>query len=225
MSDDLVSVVIPVWNGARFLDATLASVFEQDYRPIEVIVVDDGSTDETPAVLARWPEVIVVRQANAGVAVARNTGIGRARGAFVALQDADDLWAPDKLSLQIAHLAAHPEHGFVAALVQSFLEPGVERPAWVSDVQLGEARVGGMGNLLVRAEVFARVGLFDARDPTDIDWSMRAQEAGVAAGVVAKVLLFRRVHDDNLSGRLDGVRIRMAGLRAAIARKRSGPPE
>jgi len=159
------------------------------------------------------------------VAAARNAGIARARGAFVALQDADDLWAPDKLSLQVAYLLAHPEHGYVVAQVQSFLEPGVERPAWVSDAQLGLARIGGIGNLVVRAEVFARVGPFDARDPSDLDWSMRAQEAGVTPGVVPKVLLFRRVHDANLSGGVDGSRMRLAGLRAAIARKRGGPGE
>ncbi len=219
----LVSVVIPVYNGARFLDEALRSVFAQDYAPIEVIVVDDGSTDDTPAVLARWGErVIVMRQPNAGVASARNAGIRRATGAFVALQDADDLWAPDKLSLQVAHLAAHPEHGFVVAQVQTFLGDGFERPDWVSDVQLAEPRVGGIGNMLVRAEVFARVGLFDPKDPSDLDWSMRAQEAGVAVGVVPRVLLFRRVHDANLSGRVDGGKMRLMGLRAAIARKRAG---
>ncbi len=219
----LVSVVIPVFNGARFLDETLRSVFAQDYSPIEVIVVDDGSTDDTPAVLARWGErVIVIRQANAGVASARNVGIRRATGAFVALQDADDLWAPDKLRLQVAHLAAHPEHGFVVAHVQTFLAAGFARPDWVSALQLAEPRVGGIGNMLVRAEVFAQVGLLDPKDPSDLDWSMRARESGVAAGVVPRVLLFRRVHDANLSGRVDGSKMRLAGLRAAIARKRAG---
>jgi glycosyltransferase involved in cell wall biosynthesis len=224
----LVSVVIPVFDGARYLDATLDSVFAQTHRPIEVIVVDDGSTDDTPAVLARRPEappeLVVIRQANAGAAAARNAGIALARGDFIALQDADDLWVPDKLAHQLAHLAAHPEHGYVAALVQSFLEPGVARPAWVTDAQLAEPRVGGVGNLLVRADVMRRVGPFSADDPTDFDWSKRAQDLGVTAGVVPEALLLRRVHDANLSYRLDTNRIRLAGLRAAIERQRGRAP-
>jgi len=220
----LVSVVIPVWNGARYLEATLDSVFAQTHRPLEVIVVDDGSTDDTPALLERRTDVIAIRQANAGAAAARNAGIARARGAFIALQDADDLWVPHKLARQLAHLAAHPEHGYVVALVQSFLEPGVPRPAWVTDAQLGEARLGGVGNLLVRAEVMRRVGPFAPDDPTDFDWSKRAQELGVVAGVVRETLLLRRVHEANLSYHLDANKIRMAGLRAAIARQRGRPP-
>lgn len=217
----LVSVVIPAWNAERFLPATLESVFAQDHRPLQVIVVDDGSTDGTAEVAARHPEVEVVRIAHAGVMAARNAGLARARGEFIALQDADDLWAPDKLSLQLAYLREHPEHGYVVAHVQSFLDPGVERPGWVPEFHLRESRVGGIGNLLVRAEVFARVGPFEGDDPTDIDWSLRAREAGVAFGVVPKVLLYRRVHDANLSYRLDGAAIRLGALRAAISRKRA----
>jgi glycosyltransferase involved in cell wall biosynthesis len=222
VSPPLVSVVIPVYNGARFLDAALASVFAQTHRPIEVIVVDDGSTDETPAVLARWPEVQVIRQANAGVATARNVGIAHARGALVALQDHDDLWPPDNLALKVQHLAEHPEHGVVVAWVQSFLEPGVQRPAWIDERRLTEPRPGGVGNFVVRREVFMRVGPFKAHDPTDADWSMRAREAGVEVGVIDKTLLFRRVHDQNLTYQLDGAKLRLSAVRDAIARRRSG---
>ncbi len=221
----LVSVVIPVFNGERFLDATLASVFAQDYRPIEVIVVDDGSTDGTRAVLERWPEVIAIHQENAGCGAARNAGIARARGELIALQDADDLWVPDKLTRQIAHLEAHPEHGIVAALVQSFLEPGCERPTWLTERQLAEPRPGGIGNLVIRREVMARLGPLDAAIDTDADLSIRAHELGIGVGFVDAVLLHRRVHANNLSNRIDGQRIHLRALRAAIARRRAARTE
>lgn len=221
----LVSVVIPVFNGERFLDATLASVFAQDYRPIEVIVVDDGSTDGTRAVLERWPEVVVIHQENAGCGAARNAGIARARGAYIALQDADDLWVPDKLTRQIAHLEAHPEHGYVAALVQSFLEPGCERPIWLTDRQLSEPRPGGIGNLVMRREMLARLGPLDAAIDTDADLSIRAHELGIGMGIVDAVLLHRRVHETNLSNRIDGQRMHLRALRAAIARRRASRTE
>ena len=221
-SAPLVSVVIPVYDGERFIDACLASVFAQDHRPFEVIVVDDGSTDGTAQRLAHWPEVIVVHQANAGVSAARNAGIARSSGAFIALQDADDLWAPHKLTHQLRFMAEHPEHGYCAAFVQSFLEPGVPQPAWLTDAQLAAPRPGGIGNLLIRREVLDRVGNFAPDDPTDADWSLRAKEAGVTFGLIDEVLLRRRVHDRNMSQVLDGTKLKLAGLRAAIARKR--PP-
>jgi glycosyltransferase involved in cell wall biosynthesis len=213
------SVVIPVWNGARFLDAAVASVLAQDEPPLEVIVVDDGSDDDTPAVLARWPSVVAIRQPHQGVATARNVGCARARGELIALQDADDLWAPHKLRLQIAHLDAHPEHGYVAAHYVDFLEHGMPRPAWSSP----EPRAGAVGNLVVRRAVWLEVGPFDPMDPSDLDWSLRARELGIRAGVVPEVLLFRRVHGGNATHTSDGRAIRMRALGAALRRRRQAP--
>lgn len=116
--DPLVSVVIPVFNGARTVSATLRSALSQTCASLEVIVVDDGSTDESceivSAFAARDPRVRLVRQANAGVAAARNTGIAQARGDFVAPLDADDLWHPRKLERQVdAAQRAGPAVGLV----------------------------------------------------------------------------------------------------------------
>jgi len=217
----LVSVVIPVWNGARLIDQTLASVFAQDYRPIEVIVVDDGSTDDTVDVVGRWPQVKLVRQEHRGVGFTRNTGIAHATGAYVALQDADDLWEKDKLSVQIDYLEAHPEVGYVAAHPKNFLEPGHERPDWLSPAHRDEARPGGIGNLVVRAEVFRAIGAFAPDDPSDLAWSLRAQEAGVKSAVLERVLLHRRIHPGNISNQLDGTRVKLGALRSAIAHRRA----
>ncbi|HEX3110532.1 MAG TPA: glycosyltransferase family A protein, partial [Thermoanaerobaculia bacterium] len=97
-----VSVVIPSYNYARYLGEAIDSALGQTLPPLEVIVVDDGSTDDTPAVLAAYGDRIrVLRQKNAGVAVARNSGIAAARGECVAFLDADDVWLPRKLELQI----------------------------------------------------------------------------------------------------------------------------
>src|SRR5688500_924354 len=108
----LVSVIIPVYNGARFLRAALESVFAQTYRPIEVIVVDDGSADDSGVIAQSFPEVRYIRQENQGVAAARNNAIEAARGEFFAFLDQDDLWTPEKLRLQIEHLLDHPEVGY-----------------------------------------------------------------------------------------------------------------
>jgi len=106
----LVSVVIPSYNAAATLPATLDSVWAQTYPRIEVIVVDDGSTDATGEVLARCgSRVRVIRQANGGLASARNTGCTAASGRFIALLDADDLCEPERIGVQVAFMAARPD--------------------------------------------------------------------------------------------------------------------
>src|SRR5262245_39908172 len=101
-----VSVVIPSYNSAAYLPAAIDSVLAQTARDLEVIVVDDGSTDDTPDVVARYgPPVRGIRQANAGVAAARNRGIAEARGRYIAFLDADDTWEPVKLERQLGELS------------------------------------------------------------------------------------------------------------------------
>src|ERR1700674_1319895 len=95
----LVSVVIPAFNAGQWLAETVNSVVEQTYRPIEVIVVDDGSTDGTGLVAQSFGNLVkYVRQLNGGVGAARNTGLRSSIGEYVAFVDADDLWLPDKLA-------------------------------------------------------------------------------------------------------------------------------
>src|SRR5689334_21096641 len=109
--EQTISVVVPAYNAARTLPATAASIRAQTLQPLEVIVVDDGSADDTVAVAHALglPGLRVVSQANAGHAAARNTGVAEARGRYVAFVDADDLWLPDKLALHLAEIERHPE--------------------------------------------------------------------------------------------------------------------
>ena len=109
MIPGLVSVIIPVYNGQRYLDATLATVFSQTYTNVEVIAVDDGSSDDSAAILRRHSDrVTVITQPNRGCASARQAGLMRASGEFVAFLDQDDEWEPTKLERQVAVLQANP---------------------------------------------------------------------------------------------------------------------
>ena len=102
LSQDLVSVVIPAYNAETYLRETLDSVLRQTYRPLEIIVVDDGSVDSTPKILSGYQQLVkVIQQPNAGVAAACNTGVEAACGEWIALLDADDLWAPEKIEYQM----------------------------------------------------------------------------------------------------------------------------
>ncbi len=110
----LVSVVVTTYNQAPYIEQALKSVFAQTYEPFEVIVVDDGSTDDTPIRLAAYKKrVTYIRQKNQGVAGSRNTGIRQARGEFIAFLDGDDLWEPEKLSVQVTTALSHPQSGLI----------------------------------------------------------------------------------------------------------------
>lgn len=122
--EPLVSVIIPAFNAAFYIKDAIQSIFDQDYKNIEVIVVDDGSSDRTVAEASAFDErVRVLQQANAGAAAARNRGLAAARGEFIAFLDADDIWLPGKLMAQVGYLLTHPEIGMVTS---NFLlwEPG-----------------------------------------------------------------------------------------------------
>jgi glycosyltransferase involved in cell wall biosynthesis len=119
---NLVSVIIPAFNAAPFIEETIRSVCGQTYSNWEVIVIDDGSTDDTASICENinHPKVNVLRQANAGVAEARNNGLLTANGDFVVFFDADDLMSPDFLSARILAMGNDPELGFVGGMVETF---------------------------------------------------------------------------------------------------------
>jgi glycosyltransferase involved in cell wall biosynthesis len=200
----LVSVVIPVYNGARYLRAALESVFAQTYRSFEVIVVDDGSVDDSGKIAQSFPEVHYIHQENRGVAAARNTAIAVARGEFLAFLDQDDLWTPEKLRLQIGHLLSHPDLGYSLTHQQFFLEPGATLPAWFRKELLSSVHTGWvLGTLVVRRTVFDTVGNFSTgySAANDSDWFFRAKAAGIPMAVVPELLLLKRIHGANDSGR------------------------
>jgi glycosyltransferase involved in cell wall biosynthesis len=127
----VVSVVTPAWNAADTLPATIASVAAQTWREFEMILVDDGSSDSTPMVLAQhartYPWISWCSQPNAGAAAARETAIALARGEFIAFLDADDVWAPNKLALQIAAFERNPAAAFIYTDMRDFY-PDRDRP-------------------------------------------------------------------------------------------------
>jgi glycosyltransferase involved in cell wall biosynthesis len=207
-SAPLASIVIPVFNGERFLAAAIESALGQTYRPFEVIVVDDGSTDRSAAVARSFAEVRVIEQQHAGPGAARNRGVAAARGELLAFLDADDLLPTDKLEVQISYLREHPEVGCVLGRQEVLLEPDVEMPRWAvispdlarrrPDVaELGEV---GLPTMVMGAGLFEEIGGFD---PTylhggDADLLMRARDLAPVA-TLDSVLLRRRIHADNHS--------------------------
>jgi glycosyltransferase involved in cell wall biosynthesis len=199
----LVSCIIPVYNGERYLAEAIESVRAQTYRPIEVIVVDDGSTDGSADIAQSYDDARYIYQPNQGVAVSRNTGIAAAQGDYVAFLDQDDRWTPDKLSVQMGYLLEHSHVDYVLARQRMFLEAGGTLPSWVRPGLLEGEPLGFLGTLVARKTVFERIGNFDPayQVTTDADWFFRAKDAGISMTYLDEVLLHKRIHSDNESRR------------------------
>jgi glycosyltransferase involved in cell wall biosynthesis len=225
----LVSVIIPVYNGARYLREALESVFTQTYRPFEVIVVDDGSTDESGVIAQSFDDVRYIHQANQGVAVARNNAIEAARGEFFAFLDQDDVWTPEKLTLQIAYLLSHPDVGYTLTQQQFFLEPGASLPAWFRKDLLASVHTGWvLGTLVVRRTAFEKIGNFATgySAASDGDWFFRAKAAGISMAVVPELLLLKRIHGSNESARAKEILSELRRVvKSSLDRQRSAGPE
>lgn len=202
MNTPLISVIIPTYNCAHYLGEAVASVLSQAYSAIEVLVVDDGSTDATAQVAAEFGgRIRYFRQANGGIGAARNSGLAHARGDFIAYLDADDLYVPGRLARQMDCLARDPGLDCVQGLMLQFISPELgEDFAATVRVDTQRALAAPMaGTTLIRRDALDRVGPWSTTLTvgTDLDWCARMQEAGIGSLMLQEVLLRRRIHRSN----------------------------
>jgi glycosyltransferase involved in cell wall biosynthesis len=200
-----VSVVIPVRNGAGYLCEAIQSVLAQGHPGIEVIVADNGSTDGSRAVAESFgAPVRLIEEPRRGAAHARNAGARLARGEYLAFLDADDLWAPGKLTRQLTELETRKDLDMVFTFGENFLSPELTETE-----RLAVRFVSGAGPfimpsaMLARRDSFFRVGpLPDLREGEFIAWYGLAMSLGIRSEVIPEVLVLRRVHRAN-STRVD----------------------
>lgn len=200
MTEPLASVVIPVYNGERFLGDALESVFDQDYERIEIVVIDDGSQDRTNEIVRGFPGARYVRQRNQGPAAARNTGIALSSGEVVSFLDADDVMLRHRISSQVSVLLRETSTGCVLARQRLFTEPGQPMPTGIPRDPVFDD-LGGVQpqSAMVRRSVLDGVGRFDPayRVGEGIEWLSRLRGAAVGIAVVDEVLTLKRVHPGN----------------------------
>jgi glycosyltransferase involved in cell wall biosynthesis len=225
-NEPLISVVIPVYNCERYLAEAIESVLAQAYRPIEVIVVDDDSTDGSADVARRFaPSVRYCFQPHSGLGAAWNGGVDLARGEFFAFLDADDLWVEDKLALQMAAFDDDPGLDIVFGHVEQFLSPELSevKVRYPARIMPGYSA----GTMLIRRDAFLRAGPFASiwKVGQFVDWYSRVVEKGLRSLILPGVVMKRRLHTTNMGirereSRTDYVRI----LKASLDRRRKVDP-
>jgi glycosyltransferase involved in cell wall biosynthesis len=221
-----VSVVIPVFNGETFLAEAIDSVLAQNQPDIEILVVDDGSTDATAAVAEKFGDAVrLIRQPNRGVSAARNHGIRLARAEVLAFLDADDLFTPDKLALQLPRLKKNPGIDVVIGQMRNFQMPGSGGSASQAQADHSDETLYlGFPCWLVRKSAFDKVGLLseDLRVAEDWDWLTRARECRVPLLIHRDVVLLRRLHGENTTKRReDSGKSVLEVFRRSLARRRA----
>lgn len=230
MFSPLVSVIIPVYNGEKYLAEAIESVMAQTYQPVEIIVVDDGSTDGSAKIARSYSETVrYYYQPNSGSGAARNTGVQRSLGGLLAFLDADDLWVKRKLACQMQILKADPGIDLVFGHVSQFLSPDLDQ-GMIKKVSCPDGKMPGyhVGTLLIRRESFLQVGLFNPvlQCGEFLDWSFRSKEKGLKELLLPDILMKRRIHSSNMgivksntrteNSHADYVKV----LRAALDRRR-----
>jgi glycosyltransferase involved in cell wall biosynthesis len=222
-----VSVMIGVYNGARYLAEAIESVLGQTRPAHELIVVDDGSEDGSGDIARGYgPRVICITQENGGMAAARNRAVAEATGDYFAFLDADDRFRPDKLERQLGVFKQDPRLDVVYGHVTEFLSPELDDDARALLRQpISDAPWPTPNLMLVGREAFFRVGLFSTQLKVGIgvDWCARANEAGLISAVPPHIVLERRLHAEN-----NGIRQRqfkpqyLHVLKEALDRRRVG---
>jgi glycosyltransferase involved in cell wall biosynthesis len=212
MDEPLITVIIPCYNSSAYISEAIESVLSQTYCNFELIVVNDGSTDNTEKTIRKYlDKIIYLKQENAGPAAARNCGIQKAQGYYVAFLDADDLWLPDKLQMQVQAFDNYAGAALVYTKFVNFEDQSGKTLSILPDAPSGmlfdklliESLIL-LSTVMIRRELLLEAGCFDEGLQTAEDtnlWLKIARRYRIDA--VPEVLVLRRLHEANISTRVD----------------------
>jgi glycosyltransferase involved in cell wall biosynthesis len=217
-----ISVIIPAWNAGRFLEEAVASILHQGHPDLEIVLVDDGSTDHTSSVVSRLGPAVrsFKNESPLGPAAARNRALREARGEIIAFLDADDLWAPGKLTAQLPFLDKSEE-----AIVFSYCQ----RFRMEKDLRIflsGPVFMIQLGSIMLRRKAVDKIGFFteSMRFGEDSDWFFRIRQMDTVSFCLPQATLYYRQHEDNMTNTVTGAdSTYLPALKQAIARRRENP--
>lgn len=219
--------MVPALDSELYIADGIESVLAQTHRPLEVLVIDDSTGGATAEIARGYGEPVRLLRGEAkGPAAARNFGVAAARADLIAFNDADDVWHPEKLARQAAHLRQHPHLGGCVTNLDFFWEKEVE---WEREALRGTKRAGVVPGwatitLLARRQAFEKTGPLDEERifSDSADWFLRARDAGVEIDLLEEVLVHHRRRGGSLSRRAENEQEFLVFLRERIAQRREG---
>jgi len=221
-----ISIIVPVYNYAKYVEEAIRSILSQDYQDFELILVDDGSNDDSPSILERFksPTVRILRQSNQGTGAARNLGIKNSRGRFFSFLDADDVWLKNKLTLQMTAFEEEPQLDLVFGHVEEFISPDLTSEQIKKVISFSPGAVPGYSSItmVVKRDSFFRVGLFgtDLEVGEYVDWYARAKDLKLKCLMLPDLVAKRRIHTANNGIQKKDKSAYLKILRASLERKK-----
>ena len=220
-----ISVIIPCYNARSYIGEAISSIFAQNHSNIELIVIDDGSTDDSASVIKAFGHVIYRQQENQGISAARNAGIAIATGELLAFLDADDLWPAESLALRLRMMQDDPKVDAAYGATEQFISPDLD-PDTARTIHCPAqpivARIAGA--LLIKRDAMTNTGPFNGSFQVGetMEWVARSEAAGVKYASTDAVVLRRRIHGNNtVLNQRHQQSDYLKALHAAIKRRRS----
>ena len=197
----LVSVIIPTYNSEIYLSESINSILSQSYTNFEIIIIDDGSTDNTRQLITKFGDrVQYIYQEHMGISSALNNAIKYSSGIYLSFLDADDLWTSNKLKLQLSLIMDKPEIDMVFGHISQFISPELSTKE-TKNFHCPNSPMPGYSRtaMLIGKESYSRVGSFSEKYTTGefIDWYLRAQDVGLKSYLLSDIVLMRRIHKNN----------------------------
>lgn len=218
-----LSVIIPVYNAERHIRAAIESILAEQYPSLEIITVDDGSTDASAQIVQSFPEVTYYYQTNKGPAAARNLGIKQAKGEFILFLDADDLFPQGKIRLQLNYFEQKPEIQITLGKSQVFFEEGASDAVFRFTDDSHQMLNILLGSGIYRRSLFDQIGFFDESlyFGEDFDFYNRVRERGIPMLVTNDIVLLYRRHSTNMTQEMDLMKLQtIQMLKRSLDRRR-----
>lgn len=219
----LISVVLPVYNGEKFVAQAIESILDQQHRPLQIIVVNDGSTDQSEKVLRQYKDYITyVEQENGGPPSARNRGLQEVNGEYITFIDQDDVWHPNKLKIQLLEFEKHKQlHIAIGFTIKMpFSSPDDLNSECIESKPRFELL---LGSSLTKKSAFEIAGNFSKEllVGDDTDWFIRARENKLSISVHSDLVFYHRLHENNFTKKNDRSKFVLRILKQAVDRKKT----
>ena len=203
-NNPLISILIPTYNNGKYISQAIESVYAQNYDNMEIIVVDDGSTDNTKEVLKQYKDIKYFYVEHKGIPFVRNLALEKSQGEYIAFLDSDDYWLPEKLNIQMQYFKEHPDCEIVFTKYKNFFEEEkikIDKRA-IREKELEAVEYKILPTALIKKTLFEKYGVFDENFQTGEDTELiyRMGKRGVSFDCcIDKVLYMRRLHGNNIT--------------------------